>query len=88
MSHRTTLTQFIVEKQGRIAGSTGDFTGLLNEVTLTCKAIANAVNRGDFVGVLGEADTGPNVWGETQKKLELIANEFVDYHQEAARGAA
>jgi fructose-1,6-bisphosphatase I len=77
MPHRTTLTQFIIEEQRHVAGATGDFTGLLNDVALACKAIANAVNRGDLIGVLGEADTGKNVQGETQKKLDVIANEVM-----------
>ncbi len=77
MPHRTTLTQFIIEEQRHIVGATGDFTGLLTDVALACKAIANAVNRGDLIGVLGEADTGPNVQGEVQKKLDVIANELM-----------
>ena len=77
MPHRTTLTQFIIEEQRGIVGATGDFTGLLNDVALACKAIANAVNRGDLIGVLGEAGTDPNVQGETQKKLDVIANEVL-----------
>ncbi|HQR52552.1 MAG TPA: class 1 fructose-bisphosphatase [Burkholderiales bacterium] len=77
MPHRTTLTQFIIEEQRRTVGATGDFTGLLNDVALACKAIANAVNRGELIGVLGEADTGPNVQGEVQKKLDVIANDLM-----------
>ena len=77
MPHRTTLTQFIIEEQRRTVGATGDFTGLLTDVALACKAIANAVNRGDLIGVLGEAGTAPNVQGETQKKLDVIANDLM-----------
>ncbi len=77
MPHRTTLTQFIIEEQRRIVGATGDFTGLLTDVALACKTIANAVNKGDLIGVLGEAGTAPNVQGETQKKLDVIANEVM-----------
>ena len=30
----TTLTQFIIEEQRHIAGATGEFTGLLNDVVV------------------------------------------------------
>ncbi|MDZ7585359.1 MAG: class 1 fructose-bisphosphatase, partial [Thiobacillus sp.] len=49
----TTLTQFIIEEQRRTAGATGDFTSLLNDVVIACKAISNVVNKGALLGVMG-----------------------------------
>lgn len=69
----TTLTQFIIEEQRRIAGATGNFTSLLNDVVTACKVISNAVNRGQLIGVLGSAES-ENVQGEVQKKLDVISN--------------
>ncbi len=73
-NHRTTITQFIIEEQRHIAGATGDFTSLLNDIVTACKVISNLVNHGALVGVLGAAGT-ENVQGEDQKKLDVISNE-------------
>ena len=70
----TTITQFIIEEQRHIAGATGDFTSLLNDVVTACKVISNMVNHGALVGVLGAAGT-ENVQGEDQKKLDVISND-------------
>lgn len=74
MHNSTTITQFIIEEQRQIAGATGDFTSLLNDVVTACKVLSNMVNHGALVGVLGSADT-ENVQGETQKKLDVLSNE-------------
>ena len=74
MHNGTTITQFIIEEQRKIAGATGDFTSLLNDIVTACKVISNLVNKGDLVGVLGSAGS-ENVQGETQKKLDIITNE-------------
>ena len=46
MTQRTTLTQFLHEGQRHVAGATGDFTGLVADVAVASKTIANAVGRG------------------------------------------
>jgi fructose-1,6-bisphosphatase I len=77
---RTTLTQFIIEEQRRVAGATGDFTGLLNDIATACKVISNAVSKGALAGTLGVhgGDGGAvNIQGETQKKLDVISNEVM-----------
>lgn len=71
---RTTITQFIIEEQRHIAGATGDFTSLLNDVVTACKVISNMVNHGALVDVLGAAGT-ENVQGEDQKKMDVISND-------------
>ncbi|MGA7800842.1 MAG: class 1 fructose-bisphosphatase [Gammaproteobacteria bacterium] len=76
MDHHKTLTQFIIEEQRRIPGATGDFSLLLNDLLTACKKISCAVNRGGLIGVLGSAET-ENVQGETQKKLDIIANDVM-----------
>lgn len=72
----TTLTQFIIEDQRRIAGASGDFTALLNDIVTAIKTISNEVNRGALIGVMGALDT-ENIQGETQKKLDVITNEIM-----------
>jgi fructose-1,6-bisphosphatase I len=72
----TTLTQFIIEEQRHIAGASGDFTSLLNDIITACKAISNVVNKGALIGVMGALESR-NVQGETQKKLDVITNEIM-----------
>ena len=73
----TTITELIIEEQRRFASATGDFTSLINDVVIACKAIGSAVRYGKLsdADVLGSADT-ENVQGETQKKLDVISNEL------------
>lgn len=68
-----TITEFLIEEQRQIKGASGNFTGLVNDIVIACKAIASAVRYGSLVGVLGTADT-ENIQGETQKKLDVISN--------------
>ncbi len=82
------LVQFIIEEQRAIAGATGDFTGLLNDIVSACKRIAHDVNKGALIGVLGSAGS-ENVQGETQKKLDVITNEiFIQSNEWAGHLAA
>ncbi|MDI6746693.1 MAG: class 1 fructose-bisphosphatase [Rhodocyclaceae bacterium] len=64
---RITLTQFINEEQRQITGATGDFTGLLNDIAIASKTIANAVGKGALLA------TGKDLSG----KLEAMANEVM-----------
>ena len=73
---RKTLTRYTIESEHRHPGSTGDFSGLLNAVATAVKIIANQVNRGALVGILGSAGV-ENVQGEVQKKLDVISNEVM-----------
>ena len=73
---RITLTQFIIEEQRRHTHATGDFSGLLNDIAIACKVIANAVGKGSLAGVLGSHGE-TNVQGEEQKQLDVISNEVM-----------
>lgn len=70
-----TLTRFLIEEQRRHQHATGNFTALVNDVRLACKRIATLIGKGALSGALGEVDT-VNVQGETQKKLDVLANEI------------
>ena len=84
----TTITEYIIEEQRQIQGVSGDFTALINDVVIACKAISSAVRYGSLVGVLGTADT-ENIQGETQKKLDVIANNlFIKRNEWAGHVAA
>ena len=84
----TTITEYFIEEQRRIKGVSGDFTALINDIVIACKAISSAVRYGSLVGVLGAADT-ENIQGETQKKLDVIANDlFIKRNEWAGHVAA
>ncbi|PWV58372.1 class 1 fructose-bisphosphatase [Plasticicumulans acidivorans] len=85
----TTVNQFIIEEQRRYAaGARGDFSLLISDIVIACKAISNAVRRGGLADVLGHAGT-ENVQGEAQKKLDVLSNEvFLRCNQWGGRLAA
>lgn len=68
--------QFIVESQRTHNESTGDLSGLLNDIVSACKQISHLVSRSGLMGLGGYADTD-NVQGETQKKLDIICNDVM-----------
>ncbi|NOT84793.1 MAG: class 1 fructose-bisphosphatase [Methylococcaceae bacterium] len=76
MTHKITLTQFIIEQQRDLADVSGTFTLLLTNIVMACKQIAHQVNRGNLIGVLGSADT-ENIQGEVQKKLDIISHDIM-----------
>ena len=51
-------------------------TALINHLACTCKEISFKVSQGALAGVLGSAGS-ENVQGETQKKLDIIANDIM-----------
>ena len=79
LTHRSTLTQFLIEERRRFPGASGDFNALILDVAIACKAIARAVAFGELGGAMGNhaADSGGsiNVQGETQKKLDVLSNQ-------------
>jgi fructose-1,6-bisphosphatase I len=79
MNKQTTLTQFIVEQQRDNPQSTGDLSGLMNDIVSACKKISHLVNRSGIIGLGGAADS-ENVQGEVQKKLDIITNDVMVDH--------
>jgi len=76
MSHKISLTRYLVEQQ-RVDGHIPSQLRLLLEIVArACKGISQAVNKGALGGVLGSAGS-ENVQGEVQKKLDIIANEVL-----------
>ena len=69
-----TLSRFITQKQAAHPGATGEFAGLLSQIGLVGKLIAQDLRCAGLIDILGT--TGViNVQGETVKKLDEIANE-------------
>ena len=75
LAERSTLTQFLIEERRRHPGASGELNALILDVALACKAIAKRVAYGALGDVLGAATTA-NVQGETQQKLDVLANEL------------
>jgi fructose-1,6-bisphosphatase I len=72
----TSLQSHILAEEQKHAGATGDFSWILSAIALAGKTIANKVRRARIEDVLG--DHGDiNVHGETQQKLDIIANEII-----------
>jgi fructose-1,6-bisphosphatase I/sedoheptulose-1,7-bisphosphatase len=80
LSHRSTLTQYLIEQRRRFPGAKGDFNALILDVALACKAIARAVAFGELGSAAsqqgGELGGAVNVQGETQKPLDVISNQI------------
>lgn len=78
-STRSTLTQFLIEERRRHPDASGDLNSLVLNVALACKAISKRVASGALSDALGAAGNGAaqvNVQGETQQKLDVIANDL------------
>jgi fructose-1,6-bisphosphatase I len=73
---RSTFSKFIIEDQRRSVEPDPDLTGLLNDIQTACKFIASAVSRGMLMA-LEDTVTSVNAHGESQKPLDIVANEIV-----------
>lgn len=72
-----TLVEFIWEQQENYGNATGEFSRLLNDMGIAGKIVNRDVNRAGLAEILGYEGT-VNVQGESQKKLDVIANnEFI-----------
>ena len=70
---RTTLSKFLIQQLMGIEGAS-DLGALLVDVAAAVKAISAMTAKGALGGFLGEIDRR-NVQGETQKRLDVLANE-------------
>lgn len=68
-----TLSQFLEQKTGNL---TPELSQVIETIANTCKTIDQALQKGALAGVLGSAEH-ENVQGETQKKLDVISNDYL-----------
>jgi len=74
-----TVQQHIMQEQRRhFPEASGEFSWLLSGITLAAKIIKSKVRRAGLTDVLGSAGL-TNVQGETQQKLDVIANQALLY---------
>ncbi len=71
-----TLDRHILERQRRVPGATGDFTGLMQSIALAARVIGSKVQKAGLADVLG-ATGATNVQGETVQKLDVLANRIL-----------
>ncbi|HLN47662.1 MAG TPA: class 1 fructose-bisphosphatase [Magnetospirillaceae bacterium] len=75
LADRTTLTQFLIVERRHHPRATGELNALILDIALACKVIAQRVAQGAYGNALG-ATANINVQGETQQKLDVIANDI------------
>jgi fructose-1,6-bisphosphatase I len=68
-----TIERFIIEQERQFPDATGELSGILYDLALASKMIANKVRLAGLIDVLGEHGA-ENVQGEAQQKLDVIAN--------------
>lgn len=78
-AHRPNLTSLqshILKEEERYPTAGGDFTWILSALSLAAKSIAHKVRTARIEDVLGDQGAA-NVHGETQQKLDVIANDIL-----------
>lgn len=68
-----TLSQFLQQEKGNL---TLELAQVIDTIAATCKTIDQALQKGALAGILGSAGN-ENVQGETQKKLDVISNDYL-----------
>ena len=68
-----TLSQYLEQQHGNL---TPELAQVVETIASTCKTIDQALQKGALAGVLGSAGH-ENVQGETQKKLDVISNDYL-----------
>ena len=71
-----TIERFIIEQERMFPEATGELSGILYDVALAAKMIANKVRSAGLADILG-SDGSQNVQGEVQQKLDVIANDII-----------
>ena len=79
-SHRPNLTSLqshILQEEEQYPTAGGDFTWILSALSLAAKSIAHKLRTPRIEDVLGDQGGAANVHGETQQKLDVIANDIL-----------
>ncbi len=72
----TSLQSHILDEESRYPSASGDLTWILSALSLAATASASKVRHARIEDVLGDHG-GANVHGETQQKLDVIANDIL-----------
>ncbi len=71
-----TIERYIIEQEKLHPEATGELSGVLYDLALAAKMIANKVRSAGLADILGATDD-TNVQGEVQQKLDVLANEII-----------
>lgn len=71
-----TIDRYIIEQERNFPDATGELSGILYDLALASKMIANKVRLAGLVDILGAEGT-ENVQGEVQQKLDVIADNII-----------
>jgi fructose-1,6-bisphosphatase I len=71
-----TIERFIIEEERNHPEATGELSGILYDLALAAKMIANKVRSAGLADILG-ATENENVQGEVQQKLDILSNEII-----------
>ncbi|MEO7182370.1 MAG: class 1 fructose-bisphosphatase [Gemmatimonadaceae bacterium] len=71
-----TIDRFIIEQERLHPEATGELSGILYDLALAAKMIANKVRCAGLADILG-ATHASNVQGEIQQKLDVFANDTI-----------
>ncbi len=71
-----TIDRYIIEQERLFPHATGELSGILYDLAVAAKMIANKVRSAGLADILG-ATAVQNVQGETQQKLDVLANEII-----------
>jgi fructose-1,6-bisphosphatase I len=71
-----TIERFIIEQERLHPHATGELSGILYDLALAAKMIANKVRSAGLADILG-ATEAENVQGEVQQKLDVLSNEII-----------
>lgn len=82
-----TIQSHILQQQARYPEATGDFSWVLSAISISAKMISAAVRRARLEDVLGNVGS-QNVQGETQQKLDVIANDILMRNLAGRQGVA
>jgi fructose-1,6-bisphosphatase I len=71
-----TIERYIIEQEHLYPEATGELSGLLYDIALAAKMIANKVRMAGLADIIG-ATEHENVQGEIQQKLDVLANDMI-----------
>ncbi|MEP6991374.1 MAG: class 1 fructose-bisphosphatase, partial [bacterium] len=71
-----TIERFIIEQERMHPEATGELSGILYDMALAAKMIANKVRCAGLADILGSTENS-NVQGEIQQKLDVFANDTI-----------
>jgi len=71
-----TIDRFIIEQERLFPEATGELSGILYDIAVAAKMIANKVRSAGLADILGSNES-QNVQGEVQAKLDVLSNEII-----------